>query len=1552
MKTHLAFLPRKLAVGLSITAAALAMQAGAAGFAKTQTYDGRFADVPAAEWYASEVTNAFELGLMNGTGDNSFEPNGEVLVSEAVTMASRAAALYAGDTIPDASGEWYQKYVNYALSKGFIAEGQFDSFDRAAKRHEVALIFQKALPADYFTAKNDVADIPDVSEKQSYRDALLTLYRAGVVMGSDSYGNFRPEDNITRAEAAAIINRVALPENRLSKVLDKVSDDDAYTLIYNTSYAGHKEGINSGWRLDNRGGTPRTSLNDSYGSLADISKTEGTAMIREFNKTTTGVVTMETQLSVGSGFDGFSIEYRNEAGNPVYKLVTEDGAWKLENADGSRTTLRADAKNETFFYFRITVDLDNNRSTTLINGESYGTHPLMTTGADTNLLNFRFATSEESTAVATLGIINTVVNYAVYEDFAFNSNGDAPLGWVGENIVGKGGMLQITNGYATRQFDPVSDTVIADWKYNLTEGQPASFALKSGTKTLVSFSNDGTSLYANGEKVYDAYVKNLWYRIRLEADTDTQSAIIWLNGRKIATVAFAENATSVDNIVLTSDSDKAVSFDNIRVFSKKTREDYVPAPVKPAGEEKHIVGMNICSLWRNGTHFGWSCISPYEDAELALGYYDEGNPETADWEIKYMVEHGIDFQAFCWYADNAGAPISNPSNSSHLYDGYMYANYSDAMKYCLIWECANAASPRDLDAWKNYYVPYFMENFFKDERYMSIDNQLVLCVFGESKLATNIGGASVLKEAFDYLEEEVKKLGYDGMIYLYCGSAASDRATMGFDGCYAYNWGNSGYKLQVNKDAITKSSQNTSLYTVPTISVGFNSIPWHGIRYPMMTTEDFKTAHTWVRDEYLPTHAEKGTWQENFSMISTWNEYGEGTYIMPSKGNGGFGYLDALREVYTDEKPDASLNLYPTDAQRARINRLYPQYRHLLRKTGYYDFSVDSSKLESVYTVDYSNAKAGISVSNTKTFEVTEEGLKGMVDGDTLVIATGLQVPAAASQLKLTLDVPKGTNIEVYYTTDSDDAWNAAKGTSFTADKGELATYTVDMSQKQPWKGTITNIRVDPGQTPAGQGDPVKNYFRLVSLEFLQPAGQASRLFHVNGKKYETNLFPEQSAGGAYLMPFDPSIGMDYLLNSFYTWDRDEGKLTIQANGHDVVYTVDKDTYTVDGTSKSLGYTMYLVDGLPALPIEQLCKDLGYTITFNDKGEPVIETNEKEFLDKINNGKPGEWNFETAGYNEGWSSYHMNLFTVDGYMRATSLSDSRDPIITLEKEMNIPAAKYKAMEVRCRYKYDGSSTQHFCMYFTTDSEPSMREAVSIKGNLKSQDSGDEWETYTVDLTENQFWNGIVKQLRFDPFNAVGTMDIDYIRFIEDEDYVDTGVTPAAFEIRNGDAEDKRSFFISDNAAISIVEDPDDKNNHVYLVKANAGKQWTYFRQNCVFTPGKTYKVDVDLRLIGKGEDVSEKDTSIKSSIICNFRYQGLDGKVDHINCADGGGSTGIELSVGDGWKHLSFEYTIPADGTVTRGADQFALYANPVDDANGLNYYVDNIVVQELDPAE
>ena len=95
-----------------------------------------------------------------------------------------------------------------------------------------------------------------------------------------------------------------------------------------------------------------------------------------------------------------------------------------------------------------------------------------------------------------------------------------------------------------------------------------------------------------------------------------------------------------------------------------------------------------------------------------------------------------------------------------------------------------------------------------------------------------------------------------------------------------------------------------------------------------------------MRDTYLPTYANKskpgvdgdGHWQENFAMISTWNEYGEGTYIMPSDGLHGFEYLDALREVYSGGV--AHTDVKPTAEQKALITHNYPQDIRLLRRNG------------------------------------------------------------------------------------------------------------------------------------------------------------------------------------------------------------------------------------------------------------------------------------------------------------------------------------------------------------------------------------------------------------------------------------------------------------------------------------------------------------------------------------------------------------------------------------------------------------------------------------------
>ena len=69
------------------------------------------------------------------------------------------------------------------------------------------------------------------------------------------------------------------------------------------------------------------------------------------------------------------------------------------------------------------------------------------------------------------------------------------------------------------------------------------------------------------------------------------------------------------------------------------------------------------------------------------------------------------------------------------------------------------------------------------------------------------------------------------MLYLACGGHSGNLAAMGYDGWYPYSWGTEGYSLDVNITSMKNSVLNESVYAVPTVSVGFNSIPWHGIRY-------------------------------------------------------------------------------------------------------------------------------------------------------------------------------------------------------------------------------------------------------------------------------------------------------------------------------------------------------------------------------------------------------------------------------------------------------------------------------------------------------------------------------------------------------------------------------------------------------------------------------------------------------------------------------------------------------------------------------------------------
>ena len=91
-----------------------------------------------------------------------------------------------------------------------MESGRFDQeMTRPATRSEVASIFGKALPQDEYETKNEsVTSIPDMNSSEKDYSECLMLFRAGVLTGKDDQGNFYPAQNITRAEVAAMLNRI------------------------------------------------------------------------------------------------------------------------------------------------------------------------------------------------------------------------------------------------------------------------------------------------------------------------------------------------------------------------------------------------------------------------------------------------------------------------------------------------------------------------------------------------------------------------------------------------------------------------------------------------------------------------------------------------------------------------------------------------------------------------------------------------------------------------------------------------------------------------------------------------------------------------------------------------------------------------------------------------------------------------------------------------------------------------------------------------------------------------------------------------------------------------------------------------------------------------------------------------------------------------------------------------------------------------------------------------------------------------------------------------
>lgn len=197
-------------------------------YGAAQTKGCPFADVSRGQWYYSDVTNAYDRGLVNGMTLTSYAPSGTLTCAQAVKLAACMHQLYhtGSVTLQNSEGNWYQSYVDYAVENG-ILEQSFNNYDSAISRRGFVKLFYHALPASSYAAINAIADgaIPDVAADAECAAEIYAFYRAGILTGysnTSGYAEhaFGPGGTISRAEVATIMNRMFDASARQSFSID------------------------------------------------------------------------------------------------------------------------------------------------------------------------------------------------------------------------------------------------------------------------------------------------------------------------------------------------------------------------------------------------------------------------------------------------------------------------------------------------------------------------------------------------------------------------------------------------------------------------------------------------------------------------------------------------------------------------------------------------------------------------------------------------------------------------------------------------------------------------------------------------------------------------------------------------------------------------------------------------------------------------------------------------------------------------------------------------------------------------------------------------------------------------------------------------------------------------------------------------------------------------------------------------------------------------------------------------------------------------------------
>ncbi len=190
---------------------------GLAPAAKAADEQARFVDVPADAWYHDSANFCYEAGVFVGDQDGRFQPQRVITPQESYAILARLHQAHTGSaqSFHAAPGEdWSDPYLRYCLEHQIVFEAEAAE-SAPLNRERFVQFLSRIYDGDDFQKINPVTSLPDYTISTDLGQFALTLYRAGVLSGTDGCGRFSPTAELSRAECAAILTRLIDPAQRL-----------------------------------------------------------------------------------------------------------------------------------------------------------------------------------------------------------------------------------------------------------------------------------------------------------------------------------------------------------------------------------------------------------------------------------------------------------------------------------------------------------------------------------------------------------------------------------------------------------------------------------------------------------------------------------------------------------------------------------------------------------------------------------------------------------------------------------------------------------------------------------------------------------------------------------------------------------------------------------------------------------------------------------------------------------------------------------------------------------------------------------------------------------------------------------------------------------------------------------------------------------------------------------------------------------------------------------------------------------------------------------------